>query len=330
VRFLTLVLLSLTLAAAAAATRSARAPVGVIAFVREDPSRADINARVDLWIVRADGRGARRIVGGSGWDESPAWSPDGSRIAFEKAIYELGAREDTLKAIDVWTARADGRDRRNVTRDGSAAAPAWSPDGGRLAFARGNGVFVVRRDGSGKRHVARRADPTMPAWSPDGRQIAFAVPGELWIARADGTGERLLARGASSDTHAVWSPDGRSIAYGATGVFVVSSAGGRPRLLSRHDEEALWSPDGRRIALVRSGTPRLAGIFLAARDGRGRRRLTKGLDTELAWSPDGRRIAFRRGLLVGDIYIVNVDGSSLRNVTRTPKLDERQPAWRPR
>jgi hypothetical protein len=45
---------------------------------------------------------------------------------------------------------------------------------------------------------------------------------------------------------------------------------------------------------------------------------------------DGRTIAFRRGLFVGDIYLVNVDGSRLRNLTRTPKLDERQPAWRPR
>jgi Tol biopolymer transport system component len=48
------------------------------------------------------------------------------------------------------------------------------------------------------------------------------------------------------------------------------------------------------------------------------------------WSPEGRRIAFRRDLLVGDIYVLNADGSGLRNLTRTPKLDERQPAWRPR
>jgi TolB protein len=58
--------------------------------------------------------------------------------------------------------------------------------------------------------------------------------------------------------------------------------------------------------------------------------LTRGLDTAPAWSPDGRKIAFRRGLLVGDIFVVNADGSNVRNLTRTPKLDERQPAWRPR
>src|SRR3954469_1981308 len=313
----------------------AAVPADVIAFVREDPVRTDINAAVDLWVARTDRPGARRIVGGRGRDEAPARSPDGRRIAFEKAFYKAGAREDGLKTIDVWTAGADGRGRRKVTRDGDASSPAWSPDGGTLAFARGDGIFLVRRDGSRRRQIARRNDPTAPTWSPDGRRIAFAVPGEVWLIGASGRGERLLARGASSDARVVWAPDGRSLAYagtsgGVSGIFVISSAGGRPRLLSRRDEAALWSPDGRWIALVRSGTAREAGIFLVASDGRARKRVTRGLDSEPAWSPDGRSIAFRRGLLVGDIFVVNTDGSGLRNLTSTPNLDERQPAWRPR
>lgn len=327
-RLLTLACLSLALINAAGAARPS--PAAAIAFVREDPTRADINAAVDLWLVRPDGQGARRVVGSPGWDESPAWSPDGSRIAFDKGIYEAGAGDDVLKSIDVWIVGADGHRPRRVTRDGSASSPSWSPDGRELAFARGNGVFVVRPDGSGKRHVGRRSDPTPPAWSPDGRRIAFTTPGELWSVRANGWGQRLLARGASSDTHAVWSPDGRWIGYGGGGVFAVRSTGGGPRLVSRRDEEALWSPGGKRIALVRLGTPREAGIFLAEPDGSRRRRLTKGLDTEPTWSPDGRRIAFRRGLVVGDIYVVSIDGGRPRNLTRTSRLDERQPAWRPR
>jgi TolB protein len=315
---------------------SAAPAVGVIAFVREDPRpRSDINAAVDLWTVRTNGRGLRTIVGTPGWDEEPAWSPSGSRLAFQKAFLEAGNYGDRLKSIDVWTVGADGRALRRVTRDGSASSPAWSPTGELLAFVRGDGVFVVRPDGSRTRRVARRTDPTTPAWSPDGRRIAFTVPGELWVVGANGRGARLLARRPSSETRAVWSPNGRLLAYAGTsargsGLFVVSSSGGRPRLLSRFDEEARWSPDGRTIALVRTGTPREAGIFLAGSDGRGRRRLTRGLDTAPAWSPDGRKIAFRRGLLVGDIFVVNADGSNVRNLTRTPKLDERQPAWRPR
>jgi Tol biopolymer transport system component len=330
-RFATLLVLALLLVAAVGAGRSAAPPpVGLIAFVRENPTRTDINAAVDLWVVRSDGGGARKVVGASGWDEHPAWSPDGRRIAFDEALYEAGEDEDILKTIDVWIVGRDGRGRRNVTHDGSAALPAWSPTGNALAFARGDGVFIIKPDGAARRHVGRRSDPTEPAWSPDGAHVAFTTPGEVWVASPTGTRQRRIAQGASSDTRAVWSSDGRSISYGGTGgVFVVKLAGGRPRLLSRLDEQAIWSPDGRRLALVRPGTPRQAGIFLAGPDGRGPRRLTRGLDTEPAWSPDGRRIAFRRGLLVGDIYVVNIDGSRLRNLTRTRRLEERQPAWQP-
>jgi TolB protein len=335
-RLLIFACLLLVLAPAGGAVRPTAPAAGVIAFVREEPRpRFDINAAVDLWVVRTDGRGLRKIVGTRGWDEEPAWSPDGSRIAFHKAFLEAGDREDALKGIDVWTVRADGRGRRKVTHDGSSSSPAWSPGGNALAVARGDGVVVLRADGTRRRQIARRTDPTAPAWEPDGRRIAFAVPGELWVVEANGTGARRLARGASSDTRVVWSPDGRFLAYigtsaRASGLLVVRSSGGRPRLLSVLAEEARWSPDGGRLVLVRPGIPREAGLFLAAPDGRGPKRLTQGLDTSPVWSPDGRRIAFRRGLLVGDIYIVNADGSGLRNVTRTPKLDERQPAWRPR
>ena len=315
---------------------SAAPAVRVIAFVREDPRpRSDINAAVDLWTLRTNGRVPRAVVSTRGWDEAPAWSPSGTSIAFQKAFLDAGNYGEGLKSVDVWTVGADGRDPRRVTRDGSASSPAWSPTGELLAFARGDGVFVVRPDGSGRRRVARRADSTAPAWSPDGRRIAFTVPGELWVVGADGRGTRLLARGASSETGAVWSPDGRWLAYAGksaerSGLFLVSSSGGRARLLSPLGEEARWSPDGRTIALVRMGTPHEAGIFLVGSDGRERRRLTRGLDTAPVWSPDGRQIAFRRGLLVGDIFVVNADGSNVRNLTRTPKLDERQPAWRPR
>jgi Tol biopolymer transport system component len=330
-RFVTLLCLALSLVATSGAARSAAPPpTELIAFVRESPTRTDSNAGVNLWVVRSDGGGARKVVGSSGWDEHPAWSPDGRRIAFDKAIYETVEGEDILKAIDVWIVGRGGSGAGNVTHDGSASLPAWSPKGDALAFARGDGVFVIEANGSARRHIGRRADPTEPAWSPDGAHVAFTTPGEVWIAKPSGAGQRRLARGASSETRAVWSPDGRSISYaGGNGVFAVKLAGGRPRLLTRLDEQAIWSPDGRRLALVRSGTPRQAGIFLAGPDGRARTRLTRGLDTEPAWSPDSRRIVFRRGLLVGDIYVVNVDGSHLRNLTRTRRLDERQPAWQP-
>jgi TolB protein len=334
VRVLLLGLSSLIVATPTATAAPAAGARDLIVFVRQDPRARGLNDGVDLWLVGIGG-GARRLVGGKGWDESPAWSPDGNRIAFTKSLFEPAEPDVALKSADVWTVGVRGRGRRKLTRDDSASSPAWSPDGRRLAFARGDGVFLVRRDGSGRVRIASGDDPGEPAWSPDGRRVAFAVPGEVRVVDANGTGQRLLARGAESGSSVAWSPDGRLIAFtgmrrGVTGAFLVNAEGGRSQLLAGGHLEPVWSPDGRTIAVVREGTRRQAGLFLIGAGGSSRRRLTRGLDTQPVWSADSRRLAFRRGLLTGDIYVVNADGRGLRNLTRTPRLDEREPAWRPR
>ena len=320
---------AVTLAVPAASSGARR---DVIVFVRQDPQARGINAGVDLWTIAAVGGRARRLVGGQGWDETPAWSPDGNRIAFARSVLAPGDPDVALTG-DVWTAAADGRGRRNLTRDGGSTSPVWSPDGRRIAFARGDGVLVVRRDGSGKKRLVRRDDPGTPSWSPDGGRVAFTVPGELRIVGASGRGERRLARGAESFWPSAWSPDGSRLAFTGKrtieGIFVVPGRGGSPRLLARDFVEPAWSPDGRLVAIVRQGTKREAGLVLGEPRGGRPRRLTRGLDTQLAWSPDGRRLVFRRGLLTGDIHVVGVEGRGLRNLTRTPRLDERDPAWRP-
>ena len=117
-------------------------------------------------------------------------------------------------------------------------------------------------------------------------------------------------------------------ADGSVDLWLVRTDGGEARRLVGF-AEPVWSPDGRRIAVVRQGTKREAGIFLLRARGDRARRLTRGLDDDPAWSPDGRRLAFRRGLQLGDVYVVDVDGRRLRNLTRTQRLDEREPDWRP-
>jgi Tol biopolymer transport system component len=305
----------------------------VLVFVRQDHRASGLNAGVDIWTIAAAGGRARMLVGGQGWEEEPAWAPDGRRIAFARSVFTPGEPDIGLKSLAVWTMAADGRGRRRLTRDGSSS-PDWSPDGRRLVLAHGHGVVVVRRDGTGKRRIVRRDDPGVPTWSPDGHRIAFIPPGELRIVGATGRGQRLLARGAEPAGSPSWSPDGSRIAFAGRrtveGVFVVPWRGGRSRLLARGYGEPAWSPDGRTVAAVRAGTPREAGLFLLAVRGGRPHRLTRGLDMQPEWSPDGRRLAFRRGDANGDIYVVNADGRGLRNLTRTPRLDERDPAWRPR
>jgi TolB protein len=314
-----------------AATSGARRDV--IVFVRQDPQVVGLNAGVDLWTIAAAGGHAGRLVAGAGWDEEPAWSPDGSRIAFARSIFTAGEPDIGLKSLDVWTVTADGRGRRKLTRDGSSS-PDWSPDGHRLVLGRGDGLIVVRRDGTGMRRIVRVDDPAAPTWSPDGHRIAFMPPGELRIVGAGGRGQRLLVRGADSSWSPSWSPDGSRIAFAGRrtveGVFVVPWRGGHTRLLARDYVEPAWSPDGRRVAVVRQGTRKDAGLFLVGTGGGRPERLTRGLDTQPSWSPDGQRLVFRRGGLIGDIYVVGADGRGLRNLTRTTRLDERDPDWRPR
>jgi Tol biopolymer transport system component len=168
-------------------------------------------------------------------------------------------------------------------------SPVWSPGGGRIAFLsrgeRSKEVYVVNADGSGQRRLTGDARfPASPAWSPNGRQLVFEggpyVRG-VYVVNADGSGQRRLAR-----------------------------SGGAPA----------WSPDGRTIAFFSD-----AKIYLMNADGSEHRQLTGklwvwgGAGRALAWSPDGRKLAFfgkgDRCPFCFSLYVVNSDGSGLRNLT---------------
>ena len=78
-----------------------------------------------------------------------------------------------------------------------SAAPAFSPDGKRIAFARlGTGILSMNLDGRGVRRLTSNARDKLPAWSPDGKQIAFVRPSangwSVYVMSASGTGERRL------------------------------------------------------------------------------------------------------------------------------------------
>ena len=113
---------------------------------------------------------------------------------------------------------ADGSGLRNLTPKPWApdAAPAWSPDGRKIAFASerdGNSeVYVMNADGSGQRNLTR--NPALdgdPAWSPDGRNIAFRSTRdgntEIYVMNADGSGQRNLSHNPKAfDGSLAWSP----------------------------------------------------------------------------------------------------------------------------
>jgi Tol biopolymer transport system component len=228
---------------------------------------------LELYAVGPTGRQPRPITRNNVNDYDPAWSADGTRLAFVRAPTEAHPGPGRIIVAD-----ALARHPRALTAKGSYASPTWSPNGKFIAFARwvrkqqASYVFVMRADGSG---VRRLAPGGAPAWSPDGRSIALTDGRYIYVMRADGSHLRRIASygrvlrvlndapigtGLASP---VWSPDGKQIAFVAgtsddeerplqdfTSALTVRPDGSHLRVRFGPSGELFtvdWSPDGKRF-----------------------------------------------------------------------------------
>jgi TolB protein len=204
-------------------------------------------------------------------------------------------------------------------------------------------VSMMDYDGAGPtRLTSNQSINVSPVWSPDTRSIAFtsyAGSGYPYLYRLFAFERRplqLLAGYLGINTSPAWSPDGRFVALtlskdGNPEIYLLTLATGALRRLttwSGIDTEPTWSPTGREIAFVsdRSGS---AHVYVMDAEGANVRRLTQsGFNTQPRWSPKGDAIAFTSRQGNHDVWVVNPDGSNLRQLTAGPGGNEGA-SWSP-
>jgi len=284
---------------------------GDIAFVGRDADGTH-----QIFTVSPSGENLRQLTFGKYPKASPAWSADGSKIAFVEDRWDP-------RQGDIYTMDADGSDPAVLTSNRKDDAdPSWSPDGRRLVFSRqvtedqpeigvlGNrDLFIVNRNGSHsgllRRTEVREDDP---AWSPDGTKIAFSTftPGDyegygrIHVMKADGSElPKVLPHYFGGVGGLGWSPDGQWLAFssayprGSSIIKVRADGSEEPTGLIGGDAYGCvdvpdyypsspdWSPDGTQMVFADS----CSGLVTMDADGANVRSIFGGWVGQPSWQP---------------------------------------------
>lgn len=220
-----------------------------------------------IYTATRTGQTITRLTDNSAKDTDPAWSPDGTKIAFV-SDRDGGDRE-------IYVMNADGSDQTRITDHvGDDMDPAWSPDGSRIAIRRNvsgnNEIFLIdAADGGNPVNLTKHeASDFEPEFSPDGSKIAFqrytsgsgvGFGNEVFLMNADGSGQVNLTDNVNSinDGRPSFSPDGSRIAFdsnrndGRFELYTMKLDGSditRVTNASGDKQNPAWAPSGGRIA----------------------------------------------------------------------------------
>jgi TolB protein len=252
-------------------------------------------ANKEIYVMDIDGESVRPVTRNGSINLSPAWSPDGRRVAWTS--YKRGNPDVYVKDL------VSGQTSVLSSRQGINTGAAYSPDGALIALARSIDadaeIFLIDAvTGADKQRVTFGGGiDVSPTWSPDGRYLAFSSErsgGSQIYLHDTQTGEsKRVSFVGGFNTDPVWSPDGTRIAYVTReGNFDIIVAGidgsGAIRVTQDQgdNEDPCWSPDGR--YLVFSSTRRgKEEIWLSTADGRHQVVLTDGSAgwTQPTWQP---------------------------------------------
>jgi len=340
--------LNLTADSPAADTQPAFSPTGErIAFRSEREGGG-------IYLMEATGESVRRV---SDFGYNPAWSPNGEKILVATERVRLPLNRPTRSQL--WTITITTGEKRLIT-EGDALQPVWSPLGDRIAYwgsPKGAGQGDIwTLPASGGEAVPVANGPAMdwnPLWSPDGKYLYFSSDRggsmNVWRAPIDeksgqmsGQPEAVTTIGAAvSCQHFSVSRDGRRLAYvvqedirNLRKVAFDPGAGktvGAPVPITQGSMQ-LWfphpSPDDQWLVCFSMGIQR--HIYIMRTDGAGLRRLVDDdyRYTWPRWAPDGKRIAFTSNRSGSpEVWVINRDGSGLRQVTQFPGAH--YPTWSP-
>lgn len=300
-RFLTLGFLAVLFSFAAAPQAGATFPggVGLIAVSEQSTGNADI---FTFYVDPATDAVSHRtqLTDHAADDYDPAWSPDGTRIAF------VSERDGNP---EIYVMNADGSDQTRITGNGfEDLDPAWSPDGSQLAIRRnldGNNEIVLIDAADGGNPVNLTNDPASdfnPEFSPDGTAIAFqrftsgsgvGFGNEVMLMNADGSGQTNLTENENTinDGEPTFSPDGSKVAFHS----------------NRESSFRVYVMDLADRSVAQAADP---GIFT---------------NQEPAFSPDGTMIATRVGATNSNLAILRLADSSFTQVT--PGGAQATPSW---